>query len=298
MISLRDEYDYWNNKPFLLADAGGSTTQWAFYNPAEDALERFYTLGINPHIDSAQTIQTLLSSYPLKAWIAKAKTIHFYGAGLSTEEKKRELTKIFLDLSHTQPKVMCMPDTELCIQVHSGQAPFTSVILGTGCSAVYVSEKNQREIFQPSLGYLLGDAGSGAYFGKKLLQHWLLGKLESEISQRFENQFGVDASQAIAKVYAHPRPNAYLAEFFPFVQTEKTHPQIKEIIQNGFTELILEVLKKYPNKTPFHFCGSVAYLLQDNLRETLNQHQLIMGNVIKEPLESYLSILGITGKDK
>jgi glucosamine kinase len=222
MISHRDEDETWKKKPFLIADAGGSNTQWAFYHPAEGVLEKISTLGINPHVDSSEKIITLLSASSLRTFIGKVSTIHFYGAGLQGEEKKRQMSEIFLSLSQNHAEVFCYPDTELCIKAHQAKAPFTSVILGTGCSAVYVEENQQRQIFQASLGYLLGDAGSGAYFGKKLLQNWLLGLLESELSHRFAKQFGTNPSQAIAKVYAHPRPNAYLAEFFPSSMPRKT----------------------------------------------------------------------------
>src|SRR4051812_46609260 len=54
------------------------------------------------------------------------------------------------------------------------------VILGTGSNSGYY---NGKKIIRnsPGLGYVLGDEGSGAYLGKKVLQHYLYKTFDDEL---------------------------------------------------------------------------------------------------------------------
>ena len=64
----------------------------------------------------------------------------------------------------------------------------------------------------PSLGYVLGDEGSGADLGKQVLRDALYGKLPLETRAELFPE-GLDLAGVIEGAYRSARPQAYLASF-------------------------------------------------------------------------------------
>jgi N-acetylglucosamine kinase-like BadF-type ATPase len=285
-----------NNKTILVADAGGTSTQWALYDPSRDRIDKILTQGINPYADTFELIKKTLSDSSLTTLLKEADIIQYFGAGLQST-KHQDLIKVLLQaLSTKSTKIECYPDTELCIRAHGDHYPFTSVILGTGCSAVHVTSNGQRKVFQPSLGYLLGDEGSGAYYGKKLLKNWLTGKFDAEINSQLEETYSMNQMNALSILYSQDNPQRFLGNFFPFVYSYKGHPLMAKIIEEGIQDLVTFVLAKYPTEFPVHFSGSVAFLLKDLIKNILPKYNLTVGSIIKEPLNHYLASLKIGEK--
>ena len=66
--------------------------------------------------------------------------------------------------------------------------PSISCILGTGSNSCYYDGKNLNEEV-PAIAYVLGDEGSGSFYGKKLLKDYLYNQLPISIKVDFENEF-------------------------------------------------------------------------------------------------------------
>ena len=67
-------------------------------------------------------------------------------------------------------------------------------------------------------GYLLGDHGSGAVLGKRLLQYYYDHLLPADIVLSLDKQYDLDQAVIKEKVYRMPGPNFFLAGFVPFLK--------------------------------------------------------------------------------
>ena len=109
-------------------------------------------------------------------------------------------------------------------------------ILGTGSNSCYFDgEKTYEEV--PSLAYILGDEGSGSWFGKRLLQGFFYKQLPQHIHDDFIAEFGVAQSQVTyvnKRVYKDEDPNVYLASFTKFIGKHKEDPIIRNWLIDGF----------------------------------------------------------------
>ncbi|RYF34424.1 MAG: hypothetical protein EOO38_29520, partial [Cytophagaceae bacterium] len=67
------------------------------------------------------------------------------------------------------------------------------------------------------LGYILGDEGSGTYFGKKMVISYLHKTMPSDLRENFAKEFQITKDIVVENVYQKPFPNSYLATFSRFM---------------------------------------------------------------------------------
>ena len=78
--------------------------------------------------------------------------------------------------------------------------------LGTGIFSGYYDGK---KIVKSRLGdgYVLGDEGSGAYLGKKVIQHFLYGIFDEELAYKFNDKYHTNRDEILQNVYKKSFPN-------------------------------------------------------------------------------------------
>jgi N-acetylglucosamine kinase-like BadF-type ATPase len=81
-------------------------------------------------------------------------------------------------------------------------------ILGTGSNSLLFDGKNLHEEV-PALGYILGDEGSGSFFGKQILSDFLYSRLPIQIESDLR-QLGLSKDEIFRKVNMEPNANVYL----------------------------------------------------------------------------------------
>jgi glucosamine kinase len=159
-------------------------------------------------------------------------------------------------------------------------------ILGTGSNSCYY---NGKKIIKnsPGLGYVLGDEGSGAYLGKKVIQYFLYNTFDEDLMDRFAAKFKTSSYEILDAVYKKPLPNRYLASYAIFLAENRGHYMIENIIEDGFNDFFFNHVYKYSEswKLPVHFIGSVAYGFKDVLKEMCNGYELQLGRVLKKPMD-------------
>ena len=142
----------------------------------------------------------------------------------------------------------------------------------------------------PSLAYILGDEGSGSWFGKRLLQGFFYKQLPKHIYEDFIREFGEEESKVTSvnrRVYKEEGPNVYLASFTKFIGKHKSDPVIKQWLLEGFHAFLSVHVECYCNfkDVPVHFIGSIAYYFKEELIEACNQRGIRVGNMIKKPID-------------
>ena len=268
----------------LVADSGSSKTDWLGYKDGKTI--SFNTQGINPYFLNAQDIFKIISKVPMLDEIAKeVREIYFYGSGCSSPDK-HEVISNGLSLFFTNAYISVENDLIGSAYATCGDKKGLICILGTGSNVSYFDGSSTSDS-NYGLGYILGDEGSGSYFGRKMITSYLYKQMPEDLRLIFAQQFDADRETVITNVYQKPFPNTYLAGFSRFMYERKDHPFIHQVLTDGFQEFIDINIKDFKNYKTLdcHFVGSVAWYYQDILRETCEKNGLHLGKILQKPIE-------------
>lgn len=271
----------------LIADSGSTKCEWCLL--ANGKKKKIITQGISPYFLTAEQIIELLQKELLK----KIKDItvdeiYYYGTGLGNPANVTLIKKVLKKLFPTA-KVEANIDLLAAARAVCGNEKGVACILGTGSNSCFY---NGKKIVKnsPGLGYVLGDEGSGAYLGKKVVQHFLYNTFDEDLMLRFANQFNTDANEILEHVYKMPQPNRYLASFAIFLADNRGHYMIENIIEDGLNDFFFTHLYKYRESWlyPISFVGSVAYGFKDVLKDLCATYELEIGKVLKQPMDGLI----------
>jgi len=271
----------------LIADSGSTKTEWCIAERGE-LVKRIVTAGTNPYFQTADEIEEELAHvlFPeLKKYSIDA--VYFYGAGCAFPDKKQMITEILY------------PELPVTIEVYSdlmgaarslcGRLPGIACILGTGSNSCLY---DGVEILQhtPPLGFILGDEGSGAILGKRLVGDCLKKQLPDSICEQFLSQYDLTVENILERVYRKPFPNRYLATLSQFLLENITEPVVHDMVVDEFKKFLLRNVKQYrgSDKFPIHFTGSIAYFYQSVLREAANAVGMRPGIIVQHPMSGLI----------
>jgi N-acetylglucosamine kinase-like BadF-type ATPase len=264
----------------LVADSGSTKTSWCLLDSSDK--QYFSTNGINPYFLEKEGILNILQN-ELPVQEGAVSEVYFYGSGCTPE--KQPFVKAILNqhFGITQSEVysdLLGAARALC-QEEEGIA----CILGTGSNSCYYDGENMAENISP-LGFILGDEGSGAVLGKKLLADILKNQLSSPLIIDFYSKYNVSAAEIIDKVYRQAFPNRFLAQFTHFIADNIHLDEMKNLVENSFSEFVTRNLFQYEKagQLPIHFTGSIAWYFKENLENVLQKYHLQLGKITKEPL--------------
>ena len=271
----------------LIADSGATKTEWRIIG--NGAHNSFFTSGISPyHMDQFQIEKLILSEFPVSALKKKITSIHYYGTGCYTKPKASIVKKALLNI-FTETEVNISHDLMGAAIALCGEGKGIANILGTGSNSCLYNGK--RIITNsPGLGYVLGDEGSGAYLGKKVIQHVLYGIFDKQLMDAFHETYKTDKAEILHKVYQEPFANRYLAGFSKFLADQRGHYMIENIIEDGISDFFNQHIETYPQRysLPVHFVGSIAFHYKDKIAELCKSYGYEMGKVIKQPMDGLI----------
>jgi N-acetylglucosamine kinase-like BadF-type ATPase len=265
----------------LLADSGSTKTHWALID-RETGVQTCITGGINPFfLNRGEIVDLLEKEFTLPK--NQVSTVYFYGAGCTPE--KSSLVSEALQNYFRPEKIEVNSDLLAAARSLCQNEEGIACILGTGSNSChYDGEKIVRNI--PSLGYILGDEGSGAVLGEKLLGDILKKQLSPVLIEDFHIAYPLlSMAEIIDRVYRKPLPNQFLAQFAPFLLNHISEPEIRQLVEDSFTEFIRRNILSYrPGQLPVHFTGSIAYHFRQNLEKACSPFHLQLGRITDSPL--------------
>lgn len=268
----------------LVADSGSSKTDWMAYSSGHTL--SFSTQGINPYFLNAHDVVKILSkNRDLAAYATSIKEVYFFGSGCSSPDK-HEIISNGLSAFFTNAFISVDHDLIGSAYATCGDKKGLTCILGTGSNISYYDGENVHRS-NHGLGYVLGDEGSGTFFGRKVLVSYLYGTMPTELSDLFAKTFEVDKDLVINNIYQKPFPNSYLASFSRFMINNKTHPFIQQLLKDGFQEFIDTNIKDYKayKTLECNFVGSIAYYYQQELIAVLTANNIKVGKILQKPVE-------------
>lgn len=268
----------------LIAESGSTKTNWFLLAKRKSQEKTCQTAGINPYFQSADDILNTLNREFSLAREGVTK-IFFYGAGCANSEKNAVLESALNDYFATDA-IEVASDLLAAARALCGHAEGVVAILGTGSNSCYFDGSIIRQHVSP-LGYILGDEGSGAVLGRKLVADLLKNQMPDYLQARFLEMFGQTSIDIMEKVYRKPFPNRYLASFTPFLSRYIKEEPVYELVKNSFIEFFQRNIKQYPRAgyLPVHFAGSIAWHFSGVLQEAAGECGFSTGKIIQDPMQ-------------
>lgn len=242
----------------------------------------FSTQGLNPYQLSPAELQVAIgASYEWERWDIGA--VRFYGAGC-TPEKAETMETALRAAAAPEADIRVESDMMGAARALLGDAAGLVGILGTGSNSCLYDGRDIVANVSP-LGYILGDEGSGAYIGKRLVGNCLKRLFGEELCEAFRKDTGLDAATVTQRVYRMPQPNRFLAGLMPFCETHRDMPEMHAFLVDCFREFFTRNVASYHRPDlPVNFIGSVAAVFQPELREAAHACGLTLGRVLRHPL--------------
>jgi len=272
----------------LIADSGSTKTDWGLIDTEGNCILRLSGLGMNPNITgSAQLIQRIESLTELRPLMAQINRVEFFGAGCSDPENVKKILSV---LAHFFPQaaINIQSDMAGAVAALPEHLPCMVAILGTGANSCYFDGSIIHGL-DYSLGYILGDAGSGAWLGKQLLSAWWHGELSPEMRHAFEDTFPVSRALILQQVYQGDAPAAFLASFAPFIFNHRDNVLMHTLLQEGFDLYIRHYLLRFKTETGrVHFFGSISVAGMDMLSAALPNYGLSASGFHRSPMDGLI----------
>jgi len=273
--------------PIIIADSGSTKCEWTLVNGKKK--KTIFTMGISPYFLNEAQIKDLVEKEVKPALRSESiDAIYYYGTGCKSTANRtmirKALRKVFPDT-----EVMVDHDLMGAARALCGDGKGIACILGTGSNSCYF---NGKKIIKnsPGLGYVLGDEGSGAYLGKKVVQYYLYNTFDDELKFRFEDTFNTTDVEILDNVYKQPLPNRYLASYTMFLAENRGHFMVENIIEDGLNDFFFQHICKYRESwsLPINFVGGVASGFKDVIKDLCSSYELELGKILKNPMEGLI----------
>ena len=268
----------------LIGEVGGSSTEWRVIE--DSVIRQFKTIGVNLIHDSVSSF--LKKVHKSIAPYTHADQVFMYFAGLVDVKSRRrsvinEIQKVF-PTSKIEIENDLLAAARGALQERSGWVG----ILGTGANFAFY---NGRFIDQriATLGYILGDEGSGAYMGKKLLTDFGRNRLPADIENKFRRAYKMDEPTLLAKVYDPTGAKSFLAGFTPFLHQHMDHSYCKQLVYQSFLDHFNAMAVNYDLSSSVSYTGSIAFNFSNLLIEAAKIMRITIGTITATPIEGLVT---------
>ena len=240
--------------------------------------------GINPYYQSKREISDSLKVNLLPHLTEEVKEIYFYGAGCTGGEKS-DLVREAISEVIKSSIIEVNSDLLGAARALCGNEAGIACILGTGSNSCYYNGKEIVRNISP-LGFILGDEGSGAVLGKRLVADYLKNIMPSPLRLLFEKEYSIATSDVLNRVYRSEFPNRYLSGFAPFLSKNIKDSYCEKLVVSEFQEFITRNVLNYKEcrEVPVSFTGSVAYYFESQLKMVLQSNGLTLGRIVQHPI--------------
>lgn len=281
----------------LIADSGSTKTDWCLCNKGSVVLN-IQTQGINPYHQTEEAIEEVLREELLPQLEAQGSNIQssqlsiiYYGSGCANETAcnriKEAIHKVLGTSDATIHSDLLGAARALC-----GHEEGIACVLGTGSNSCLY---NGKEIIAntPPLGYILGDEGSSAVLGRRLVGDCLKNQLPEALREEFLTEYQLTPEIILEKVYRQPLANRFLASLTPFLSKHKEVPEVHKLLVESFTDFFVRNVKQYRRPwLPIHFVGSIANAFSAELKAAAESLGMELGTIMQSPIEGLVKYHG------
>lgn len=265
----------------LVADSGATKTEWRVLDGG--AVKAVATVGVSPVYLKPAQIKKIIKKEVLPVAGADVEKIWFYGAGVVGELK--DVLAECLAESFPKAEVTIESDMLGACRALFGDGSGIACILGTGSNCCFWDGKTMTATAKAG-GFILGDEGSGAYMGKKLISDYIKGLVPDALCKAFDKQYHLTYPDIVQKVYREEAPSRFLASFSLFISEHQNHPYMKNLIMESLQDFVARNVMHYdPRRNAVGFVGSVAEAYQGFLHQILKTSGFKIGPLCPKPIE-------------
>ena len=253
----------------------------------ENIIRQFTGKGITPVFQSLEEMALEIKENVLPQFNnTPIQAIYFYGSGCIPE--KVPVVREAIHTSFPLDTIDVYSDLVAAAHALCGHNPGIACILGTGSnSCQWDGHQIVKQI--PSLGFILGDEGSGASLGKQLVSDALKERLTEGLKEAFLQEYGLTQATIIENVYRQPFPSRFLASLSPFLLKHIADPTIHRIVHRGFSDFFERNVQRYDyQNNKVNFVGSIAWHYKSILKEVAHERGIQIGKIIQSPMEGLI----------
>ena len=275
---------------FAVVYSGSNYADWRLADKGR-TIASFKTAGINPYFnDEKQIIQLLSKNINLIHHAEEIKRVYFFGAGSFSNDLKNIVHNAFATF-FKYARTTVEHDIDAAAIACCKNKPGIICICGSGSNAAWYDGRKVKPN-NYGLGFVLADEGSGNWLGRQLLKAYMNETMPTNVKKKFEHKYDPDRRSLLEKVYRQKQPAVFLSSFAEFYADNKEDNYLKSVIITGFSKLIhtylLPLHKQHPGAT-VNFTGTVAAEFQEYLLEALSGTNIMVGNIVKEPINNLLT---------
>ncbi|NND09542.1 MAG: hypothetical protein HKN87_24490 [Saprospiraceae bacterium] len=265
----------------LIGDVGSTSSDWAWLST--DGVTRFDSVGFNPVVQNNQQLNLLLDQIKTIVPQTIAFRLVYYGAGAGNADIKDHIRNAFRQNFQVADAEICS-DLLAVARATCQAEPGIVCILGTGSNA---GAYNGADIVYqtPTLGYPLGDEGSGMDIGRRMVKAFYYRHLPHDLYDLATHVFPVERYDFLQQLRESGQPNKFLAQYAQFAGKHKSHPFIQKLLAASFEDFIRIHLGSQEKYQKINFAGSIAYYFCSELGISLSKWQLELGEVVRKPIE-------------
>ena len=270
----------------LIVQSSSSRAEWCLIEGAL-VLEREFTDSINPYLQTRKEIsRSIRLQLPEKFFSKKIDEILFYGAGCREEDKKN-IVKSSLTAQFRTPSII-HSDMLGAAQALFKDQPGIACILSTGSNSCFYDGTSIVTNVE-SLGYILGDEGSGAVLGKLFLSDCLKGLADPRISEKFFALYRIGAEDVLDLVYRKPMANVFLSTLSIFLSNNMDNEYVNELVKDNFRNFFVRNLLQYKyHDYPVSFVGYIAKNYNVLLREVAKEYNINIETIVESPMSGLI----------
>ncbi len=274
----------------LIADSGATKTEWALVSRDGSLVHSFYSQGYNPnYITGQQIVDDIRARLPEGMEPERVKNIFFYGAGV-TELQYPFMEEMLRRVFTMAEKVFIAMDTLASCRALLQREPGFAAILGTGSNSCYYDGENET-LNIDSCGFILGDEGSGAYLGKRLITDYLRRAMPAAVLELVGRELGRSNDEIIDIIYTKPFPNRFCGQYAAFINRNlDADPYFPALVTDSFRQFFRLIVSRYPGYRSYTFnaVGSVAWHFKALLEQVAEEFGMKTGLVLKAPMEGLI----------
>ena len=140
----------------------------------------------------------------------------------------------------------------------------------------------------PSLGFVLGDEGSGARIGAHFLADYLRGGMPESLRAEFASLCPLPLHEIIETVYHGRDTGRFLGEFATFAADRYQNEYVRSVLKDEFGRFFQKQILPYGasvHENGIHILGSTAFHAESILRETAHECHIPIGKILKAPMD-------------
>ena len=268
----------------LVGDIGSTKSTW-YQSGGRSPL---HLPGYNPLTQKEVIANELFNALKQHCSDIHFDSIWYYGAGITGQQTGLSVREK-LESYFPGSRVHVASDLEGAAKAAFGDLPGALAILGTGShAAIWDGQRITRQA--NSLGYILGDEGSGCDIGKALIRGYFYNELPEILMTGMAEVLPGSREAFLTAFAAAPAPNQFLADFAKVAVRHQNEPWVQEYVTSRFGVFIQKHIIPLGPVTPVHIIGSIGSIFAGLIRNELSKEGFLVGDFIPNPAERLFGI--------